>query len=166
MGLCFVGLWVVAVAVLMKGLLMSPIGELEIADALVAVPALFTVAIEKREASSLKSLRFVRFAQLQGTESRKQDETFRMTSSSWGPPGSEISVRVLEDGPNGQFVEVHFGDIWSDWSRYRVEDETIIPISYRFLSGAWALVFAVAGAWLASQGTKWIDRRFRSRASR
>ena len=70
-----------------------------------------------------------------------------------------IAFTVLEDGPDGQLIELHDDDMSYVMSRYRVRDGQVTPLAHRSHFTLYYLAYFFAGGMLAWFATRPIRRR-------
>ena len=70
-----------------------------------------------------------------------------------------IAFRVLEDGPQGQLVELDYDDMSYVRSRYRVRDGQVVPISNRADFSLYYLGYFIGGGFVAWLLTRPLRRR-------
>jgi hypothetical protein len=134
------------------------------------VPLSFSVVVETRAPGAAPSYESRRF--------RSQDEfklvpgeSLHLDTKAYNQMDQEvigsccIAFKVLEDGPNGQVVELHDDDMSYVMSRYRVRDGKVEPLAHRADFSLYYVGYFVLGGLIAWLATRPLRRRLLARVA-
>jgi hypothetical protein len=133
------------------------------------VPPSFGVVVETRADGaepSYESRRFRSQAELR----LQPGESLHLTTPAYNQMDHEvtgsccIAFQVLEDGPDGQLVELHDDDMTYVMSRYRVRDGQVVPLAHRSDFVLYYLGYFFLGGLIAWLATRPVRRRVLARA--
>jgi hypothetical protein len=158
----FLAMWIAAFMALQWIMLTQVLETRHIAPG--QVPASFSVVVETNangapptyEAMPLRSLR---------TVALEPGESLHLSTAAYDqtdhePTGSCcIAFKVLEDGPDGQVIELNDDDMSYVMSRYRVKDGQVVPLAFRQDFVLYYLAYFFLGGLIAWFATRPIRRR-------
>jgi hypothetical protein len=128
------------------------------------VPANFSVAVETRANGTAPSYSTMGFRS-QAELKLEPGESLHLSTAAYDQMSEEvtgdccIAFKVLEDGPNGQLIELHTDDMSYVMSRYRVRDGQVEPLAHRAEFTLYYLAYFFFGGLVAWLVTRPIRRR-------
>ena len=128
------------------------------------VPPTFSVVVETNANGAPPTYAAKRFGSL-ATSGLEPGESLHLSTAAYDQTEHEvtgsccIAFKVLEDGPDGQLIELNDDDLTYVTSRYRVKDGRVLPLSHREHFVLFYFAYFFFGGIIAWLATRPIRRR-------